>query len=110
MDYDGGTVIIDSKYMIDVNNIKMLYKCILKIKDEKYEKTFETKDEMEEYYNYLNAYIDGRTVRKDADTNLKKREIESLIKKLEEDILSVENDYFDDIKREMENQYSKINK
>ena len=77
------------------------YLCLININGEKIEKRFETKIQRDEYYKVLKAYVDGRTVRRDGEVNQKKRELEPLIKKLEEDIISIESNYCEDIKKEI---------
>lgn len=100
-------IILDNKYLIDIKNLQRVFTCLVTINGEKFEKEFETEEKRDEYYKIFNAYVDGRTGRKESDINEKKREIGPLIKKLEEDILSIENDYFEDVKKEMEVYYKK---
>ena len=66
---------------------------------------FDSKEKRDEYLKTLNAYIEGRKVRKESEVNDKKRELEPLIKKLEEDILSIENSYCEDVKKAIEDYY-----
>ncbi len=102
-----GMIILDNKYLIDLKSLQRVFTCLININGETTKKEFETEEKRDEYYKALSAYIDGRTVRKESDINEKKCEIEPLIKKLKEDILSIENNYCEDVKKEMENYYKK---
>ena len=66
---------------------------------------FDSKEKRDGYLKVLRSYIEGREVRKESEVNDKKREIEPLIKKLEEDILSIENSYCEDIEKAIEDYY-----
>ena len=82
-------------------NYRAVNECLISMKMKL--QTLEKK--RDKYIRILNAYIDGRTGRKESEINEKKRELEPLIKKLEEDILSIENSYCEDIKKKIEDYY-----
>jgi len=98
-------IIFDNKYLTKIKDLEKVFVCLATINGEEFKKNFKTQEKRDEYYNCLNAYIDGRTTRKEADINDKKREIEPLIKKLNDDILSIENEYYEDIVNEINNSY-----
>lgn len=102
-----GAIVLDKKYLIDLKKLQRVFSCLVTIDGETSEKEFETEKQRDEYLRILNAYIEGRTGRKESEINEKKREIEPLIKKLEEDILSIENAYCEDIKKGIEDYYKK---
>ncbi len=102
-----GMIVLDNRYLIDLKNLQRVFTCLATINGETFEAEFEVEEKRDEYYNCLNAYIEGRTGKKDYEIALKKAEIEPLIKKLNEDILSIENDYCEDIKKGIEDYYKK---
>ena len=102
---DNDMAIFDNKYLTKIKDLEKIFVCLATINGKEFKKEFKTQEKRDEYYNCLNAYIDGRTTRKEADINDKKREIEPLIKKLNEDILLIENNYYEDIVNEINNSY-----
>ena len=100
-----GMIVLDNKYLIDLEKLQRTFNCLVTINGETFEKEFETEKKRDKYIRILNAYIDGRTGRRESEINEKKRELEPLIKKLEEDILSIENSYCEDIKKKIEDYY-----
>ncbi len=100
-------IILDDKYLIDIKNLQRVFTCLVTIDGEEFEKEFETEEKRDEYYKIFKAYVAGRTGRKESEINQKKWEIEPLIKKLEEDISKIEENYLDDVTKEMENYYKK---
>lgn len=98
-------VIFDDKYLTNIKDLGKIFIGLVTINGEKFKKEFETEEKRDEYLKTLNAYIEGRRERKEYEVNQKKREFESLIKKLEEDILSIENNYCDDIKKAIGDYY-----
>lgn len=104
-----GMIIFDNVRLVNMKDLEKDFVCIITINGEKLKKEFKTMEQRDEYYNCLKAYIDGRTTRKEADINEMKRALKPLIEKLNEDILSIENKYTEDIVEEINESYKKHN-
>ena len=94
-----GVIIFNEEYIVSIENLKLIYVCLLKIKNDTRRMEFDSKEKRDGYLKVLSSYIEGREVRKESEVNDKKRELEPLIKKLEEDILSIENNYYQDVEK-----------
>lgn len=100
-----GVIIFNNEYIVPIENLKLIYVCLLNIKNNTHSMEFDSKEKRDEYSKVLSSYIEGREVRKESEVNDKKRELEPLIKKLEEDILSIENSYCEDVEKAIGDYY-----
>ncbi len=98
---------IEKCYFFNKYNSQNEYSCLININEQKIEKKFATEKQRDEYYEILKAYIEGRKGRRESEINEGIHELVPLIQKLNEDILSIENSYCEDIKKKIEDRYKK---
>ncbi len=85
--------------MVDIKTMELLYLVKLLLGNKSIEKTFDDKNKRDSYIKEINDYIKEKETEKD-------NEVDILKKQLEEQIISIENSYVNNLKTYVDNCYN----